>query len=504
GNPLDFDKWSFAGPEPGLITDKADLNYVKGQLAKLAPVTLKYNLSALSPEDKEVVGLLKQASDYMHTAFLRQVKENNEALLTELEKYRGTEDEPYYEYFKLMSGPWDRLDDNYLPFINDMEKPLGAGFYPAGMTKEEFNAWLEANPGDSGAFTDPFTVIRREGNGLKAVAYSEYFRDLLEPAADLLMQAAAKTTDPTLATYLSSRAADLLADNYRQSDIDWIDLAGDLEVVIGPYEVYEDELFNSKAAFESFICIVDKKESQKLESVESFRDDLAANFPLPDGYDLTPKGLSSPIKVVNQIYATGDAGTGFRTMAFNLPNDEWVRENKGSKNVILKNVMEAKFDGVLIPIADTLLAESERSRISGEAFFNFILMHEITHGLGPGNITVDGVETTVRKELEGHYSTIEECQADTLGIYNAQFLIDAENSPMPEGLEDALYATYLAGMFRSIRFGIGSAHGGGVAVQLNWHLETGAFIIDENGMFSVDYEKIRGSIRDLAEMLLTI
>ncbi|MCP4105705.1 MAG: M20/M25/M40 family metallo-hydrolase [Desulfobacteraceae bacterium] len=504
GNPPAFDKWEFNGPRPDLITGMADLEYVEGQLAKLAPVTLRYSLSTLSPEDKEVVGLLKQAADYMHRAFLRQVKEDNEPLLAELEKYKGTEEQAYYDYFKLMTGPWDRLDDNYLPFINNMERPAGAGYYPAGMTDGEFDAWIEANPGDEAAFTDFFTMIRREGSGLKAVPYSEYFRDLLVPAADLLRQAAATTTDSTLATYLSSRADDLLADDYRQSDIDWIGLAGDIEVVIGPYETYEDELFGYKAAFESFICIVDQQESQKMESIEGFRDDLAANFPLPDGYDLTPKGLSSPIKVVNEIYATGDAGAGVRTIAFNLPNDEWVRENVGSKNVMLKNVMEAKFDGVLVPIAGTLLAESERTRISGEAFFNFVLMHEITHGLGPGTITVDGVETTVREQLQELYRTIEECQADTLGIYNVQYLIDSENSPMPEGLNDSLYATYLAGMFRSIRFGIGSAHGGGVAIQLNWHLENGGFKIDENGMFSVDYDKIKDSVRSLAAELLAI
>ncbi|QTA90696.1 dipeptidyl-peptidase 3 family protein [Desulfonema magnum] len=487
---------------PSKVISKVSLRHINKQLSKLVPVTLDHDISYLPPAEQEVTDLLIRASDYMNRAFLKQVYEDNELLLAELETYKGGKNKPYYDYFKIMAGPWDRLDQDK-PFINTMLKSAGAGFYPADMTPEAFKAWLKAHPEDEKAFKDAFTIIRRERGKLSAVPYSEYFKDLLDPVADLLRQAAEKTSDPSLATFLKSRAHALLSNDYRRSDIDWIALSGDIEVVIGPYEVYEDCLFGYKAAFESFVCMVDKEETQKLESVASFQNDLTGNLPVPEGYEIFPKGLSSPIKVVNQIYASGLAAALVPT-AFNLPNDERIKSDNGSKNVLLKNVMKAKFDKILVPISHKVLAEKDRTRVSFEGYFNYVLMHEISHGLAPGNITVNGRETTVKSELRELYSTLDECQADTLGVYNAQFLIDAANSPMSEGLEETLYASNLASMFRLIRFGITSAHGGGVAIQLNYYLKKGAVKVDENGLFFLDDEKIRDAVRELAQKVLMI
>ena len=484
-----------------IITEKARLEHVKVQLTKLAPVTLTYDLSYLPAEETQVIKLLVEASQYMDAIFLRQVDEANPLIQKELEKSKNPDDAIYLDFFKIMFGPWDRLDEDH-PFINTMTKPEGANYYPADMTKEEFNAWIEAHPEDKEAFESEFTVIRRKGKDLRAIPYPEFFNDHVKPAADLLRQAAEITSDLTLKTYLTSRADALLSNDYYQSDMDWMDLAGDIEVVIGPYEVYEDNLFGYKAAYESFVCVVDHEESEKLKQIGKYLNDMEANLPIPDKYKNFERGSSSPIKVVNEIFTAGDTKAGIQTTAFNLPNDERVRETKGSKKVMLKNVMNAKFEKCWIPIVNTVLAERDLKRVSFDGYFNHTLMHEVSHGLGPGRITVDGRETTVGKELKELYSTIEECKADVLGVYNAQFLIDKK--VFPKELEKTLYASNLGGMFRSIRFGIGEAHGGGVAIQLNYYLDRGAFRVEKDGRFSVNDRKMKKAVRNLARELLLI
>ena len=484
-----------------VIVEKASPEYINSQLSKLTPVVLTDDLSYLHDEEIQVIKLLVKASQYMDKLFLEQVHADNFQILKELEQSDESDKEIYADFFKIMFGPWNRVDDDY-PFINTENKPLGVNYYPEDMTKEEFNNWLDAHPEDREAFENNFTMIGRKGDKLVAVPYSEYFKDELQTAADLLKQAARITSDPTLSTYLNSRADGFLSNDYYQSDMDWLDLAGDIEVVIGPYEVYEDKLFGYKAAFESFVCVVDHEESQKLETIGNYLNDMEANLPLPNQYKNFERGTSSPIKIVNELFTAGDTKAGIQTTAFNLPNDERVREDKGSKKVMLKNVMNAKFEKCWIPIVNIVLAEKDLERVSFDGYFNHVLMHEISHGLGPGNIIMDGRETTVNKELKELYSTIEECKADILGILNTQFLIDKK--VLPKELENTLYASYLGGMFRSIRFGIGEAHGGGVAIQLNYCLDKGAFRIDKDGKFSVNNGRIKSSLRDLASETLLI
>lgn len=487
-----------------VIKSKAPIEQVQSQMDKLTPILLAPDSAYLPSSEQKALQYIVKAAQYIELAFLEQVHTKNRQLLRELKTYIDTPEEIYYTYFNLMQGPWDRLDEN-TPFINlDEPKPLGANYYPYDMTTEEFNAWIEANPDQAEDFTSPFTMIRREKSDLVAVPYSHYFRHTLRMAAIYLQRAAAKTKDAGLATYLKSRAKAFSSNDYRQSDVDWISLGGDIELTIGPYETYEDELLGYKAAFEAFVCLVDREESEKLEIIENYRTELIENYPLPPEYEMTPKGLASPIKVVNEVFSAGDARAGIPAIAFNLPNDEWVRENVGSKNIMLKNMLEAKYNGVLTPIKDRILAEADRDKPSFEGFFNYVLMHEISHGLGPGTIVVDGNETTVRAELKELYSTIEECQADILSIYNCQYLIDVPDGPMPEGLEDALYASYLAGMFRSIRFGTGSAHGGAITIELNYHMENGGFKVNENGLFYLDVEALKASVESLASRLLMI
>ncbi|MBN2030403.1 peptidase [bacterium] len=484
-----------------VITEKASLEYMNAEWSKLTPVVLTHDISYLHDAEIQTIKLIIRASRIMDNLFLQQVYGNNLRMLEELEQTEEPNGQIYLDFFKNMFGPWNRLDEDH-PFINTEKKPSGANYYPVDMTKEEFNNWLEAHPEDRDAFESNFTMIRRKGNKLVAIPYSEFFEDELHEAANILKQAAEMTSDLNLKIYLNSRAEAFLSNDYYQSDMDWMDLSGDIEAVIGPYEVYEDNLFGYKAAFESFVCLVDHDESAKLRTIENYLNDMEANLPIPDEYKNFERGASSPIKVVNELFTAGDTKAGIQTTAFNLPNDERVRDAKGSKKVMLKNVMNAKFEKCWIPIVNTVLAEKDLERVSFDGYFNHVLMHEISHGLGPGQITIDGVETTVNRELRELYTTIEECKADVLGVLNTQFLIDKK--VLPKELENALYASYLGGMFRSIRFGIGEAHGGGVAIQLNYCLDKGAFHVESDGKFSVYDRRIKSTVRDLAEEILLI
>jgi len=477
---------------------KASLNYIQSEKAKLAPVTLTHDISYLSNQEIQVIKLLVKASEHIDKMFLIQVYKNNLDILNSLQNSESSHCDEYLDLFKIMFGPWNRIDEDR-PFIGKIKKPPGANYYPMEMKKKDFLNWLQNNPEDQESFENNFTMIRREDNRLVAIPYSIFFKDEIQSVVSLLRQASELTADPSLSTYLKSRADGLLTDDYYQSDMDWMDLSGDIEVVIGPYEVYEDKLFGYKAAFESFICVVDHEESKKLDQIANYLTRLEEALPIDQTYD---RGASSPIKVVNLLYSAGDTKAGIQTSAFNLPNDERVRNQKGSKKVMLKNVMKAKFNQCWIPIVNQALSPKALNHVAFDAYFTHVVMHEVSHGLGPGNIKLNGRQTTVNKELKELYSTIEEAKADVLGVYNSQKLIDWH--VFPKELEETLYASNLGGMFRSIRFGIDSAHGGGVTIQLNYYMDAGACTVDQKGLFDVNIPKMKTAVKNLAHDLLII
>ena len=481
---------------------KAPVEYVEGELAKFAPVELDVDLSLISENDKNVLAKLVDASRLIDELFLNQVDAENGKMLQSLQASASTENSAYLELFKVMFGPWNRLEHDK-PFLGERNKPLGAGFYPPDMTKEEFERAKTENPDLAEAFESEFTVIRRQGGKLVPVPYHQAYSSYVTKISALLKEAAEITDDASLEKYLSLRADAFLTDDYFDSDMAWMDLAGDLEIVIGPYEVYEDNLYNYKAAYEAFLCTVDHEESQKLDKVSAYLNEMEGNLPIPDEYKNFNRGLSSPIKVVNEVFAAGDTKSGIQTTAFNLPNDERVREAKGSKKVMLKNIARAKFEKCWIPIVNTVLADKPLQNVSFDSYFTHVLMHEMSHGLGPGNIVLkDGSKTTVVKELKELYSTIEECKADVLGIYNMKFLMD--KGVFDKGQEYSMYSSYLGGMLRSIRFGINEAHGGGVAIQWNYYFEKGAFYVDGSGKLTFDENKIFPAVTSLARELLLI
>ena len=319
---------------------------------------------------------------------------------------------------------------------------------------------------------DLLTMVVRDGDGLKAIPYNEFFASELQAAHDELIAAADKAETASLETYLRSRAASFLSNDYYQSDMDWMDLDGAIEIVIGPYETYEDGMFGYKAAFEAFICIVDPEDSAKLAVYKNELPWLEQNLPIEDEFKNPNRGSESPIRVTDEIYTAGDTRSAVQTIAFNLPNDERVREAKGSKKVLLKNIMEAKYEKILVPIAEVALPEGESARTSWDSYFNFVLFHELSHGLGPGRITVDGRETEVRLELKELYSPMEEAKADVMGMWAMYEL--ADKGVIPQESVDQLAWTVVPGLFRSARFGITEAHGLGVVVQFHYLIEKGA------------------------------
>jgi Peptidase family M49 len=408
-------------------------------------------------------------------------------------------------YFMINKGPWSQLDDNQ-PFIEGMPaRPPQANFYPDDMTKEEFNSWLNTLSADDKAkATGYFYTIRRDPNRkLTTVPYSAEYREFLEPAARLLREAAALTTNAMLKDFLTTRATAFSSNDYYESDVAWMDLDSPIDVTIGPYETYEDELFGYKAAFEAYVTLRDDAETAKLKRFSGYLQELEDHLPIDSKYRNPKLGAASPIRVVNEVFSSGEGNSGVQTAAFNLPNDERVVKEKGSKRIMLKNVQDAKFNKTLIPISRVVLDSAQQRNLSFEAFFTHILTHELMHGLGPHNIMVNGQATTVRLQLKDRYSAIEEAKADVTGLWALQYLID--KGVVDKDMERTLYTTYLASMFRSVRFGITEAHGRGVAMQFNYFTDEGAIKFDERaGRFSVDELKIKDAVRKLTTELLTI
>ena len=483
--------------------ESEEVTMLKEKLAKFVPVKIQYDETILTDREKAVLEKLYYASKIIDDIFLEQVYSKNDEIKSRLIKSEDDLSKLQLELFNIMFGPFDRLEDN-APFIGVDKKPLGANFYPEDMTKEEFENWIKQNPQDEKSFTSEFTVIRRDNGKLVAIPYSEYFKDKLTEASNLLKEAAGFADNPSLKKYLISRADAFLSNNYYQSDMDWMDLKDhNIEIVIGPYEVYEDEMFNYKASFESFVTIKDPVETKKLEVFAKYLNDIEKNLPLDDKHKNFSRGSESPIVVANEVFTAGDTKAGVQTLAFNLPNDERVRQAKGSKKVMLKNVHEAKFEMLLKPIAEIVLDSDQLKYVTFNAFFNHTLMHEMSHGVGPGFIKINGRNTEVKRELKETYSTIEECKADILGMYNNMFMI--EKGVYPKESEDEIMVTFLAGAFRSMRFGIGEAHGGGNAIIYNYLLEKGAYTFDETTQkVKVNFEKIHPALRELANLILTI
>ena len=483
--------------------------------SRFAPADIRADVSSLPESERRALAKLVEAARLMDSLFLRQVWAGNDAMLQELSHEAVTRSRSTptsspdaaharLHYFLINKGPWSRLDQNQIFVAGAPPKPDGANFYPAGATKEEVQRWLDSLKGDEKARAAGFfTTIRRTPAGtFTAVPYSVEYQGELALAASLLREAAAATTQPTLKRFLTTRAEAFLNDDYYASDVAWMELDASIEPTIGPYEVYEDEWFNFKAAFEAFITIRDEAESKKLQSFSAHLQELENVLPIDPKYRNPQLGSLAPIRVVNVVFTAGDGNRGVQTAAFNLPNDERVVKEKGTKRVMLKNMQDAKFNRVLVPISKVALRAADQKNLSFEAFFTHILMHELMHGLGPHNIAPGGRATTVRQELKETYSAIEEAKADISGLWALREL--ADRKLIDPSITKTMYTTFLASAFRSIRFGINEAHGRGIAVQMNYLLDAGAFTVQPGGTFAVDDAKIADAVTALTRDIMTL
>ncbi len=405
--------------------------------------------------------------------------------------------------FDLMAGPWDRMNDD-APFWGTRPKPPGGGFYPEDLTKAELDVYLAAHPAEKEKLLSPYTVVRREGGKLVPIRYSKVYAEWLEPAAKLLEQAAAITSNISLKRFLTLRAQAFRTDDYYESEIAWMDLKDTpIEITIGPYESYRDELYGQKTAFEAYVTLRNPQASANLDKYKHYLRDMEANLPVPEAYKNFARGFESPIAVVDQVHGGGENVPGVQTIAFNLPNDERVREAKGAKKVILSNVLGAKFERILKPMGVLVLVPEQAALLSKTYFENATLFHELSHSLGPGTIVKNGRKTTVDEELKEQASGLEECKADVMGVWNILFMM--KKGEIPAADRDHLFATYLVGVFRAVRFGLGEAHGQGAAVQYSFLREHGAISWDAHARrFRVNNDKMEAAIGALVAAIVEL
>src|SRR5262245_19549944 len=494
---------ALAGPAVAKEQPMPDAAELKSMQARFAPVDVTVDVSYLPAEERAALVRLIQASRYIDALFVRQRSAGLESTLLQLLSDATPLGRARLSYFLLNKGPWSELDEDRLFVPGAGAKPPGGNFYPAGSTREEVDTWMKTLQGEqSAAATGFFTTIRRTPEGkLTTVPYSLEYQGELAEMARLLREAAALTKQPTLQSFLEKRAAAFVSNDYYASDVAWMDLNATIEPTIGPYEVYEDEWFNFKAAFESFIALTDQQETSKLDRFSKELQGLEDRLPIDKQYRAKLGGLA-PIRVVNVVFAAGDGNHGVQTAAFNLPNDERVVAEKGSKRVLLKNYQEAKFNKVLLPIASVALAPDDSALVAFEPFFTHILMHELMHGLGPQTIKVNGRETTVRQELKELNGTLEEAKADVSGLWALQQLMD--KGVIDRKQERSMYVTFLASTFRTLRFGLNEAHAKGMALQVNYLLDHDAIRIAKDGRFSLDLAKTKAAVAGLTHDIMTL
>lgn len=458
-------------------------------LNKYVSVKLTTDITKLSASQKEVIPYLIDAAKIMDGIFWRQAYGNKEELL------KSIQDKDLKEFARINYGPWDRLNGNK-PFIEGVgEKPKGANFYPTDMTKEEFE---QANLSDK---TSLYTLLRRDEEGvLMTIPYHAAYAEEVKKASVLLLKAAEITENTAFKKYLTLRAKALQTDRYYESDMAWMDMSDNqLDLIVGPIENYEDQLFGHKAAHEAYVLVKDMEWSKRLAKYASMLPDLQKNLPVEEAYKKEKPGTDSQLAAFDVIFYAGDCNAGSKTIAVNLPNDEKIQLQKGTRRSQLKNAMKAKFDKILMPISKELIDESQQQFIDFDAFFANTMFHEVAHGLGIKN-TINGNQT-VRESLKEHASALEEGKADILGLY---MITQLHKNGELEGDLKTYYTTFMASIFRSIRFGTSSAHGKANMIRFNFFKDQGVFVRSEEGKYRINYEKMTGAMNALSAKILKL
>ncbi|MFK3864135.1 dipeptidyl-peptidase 3 family protein [Pseudoalteromonas rhizosphaerae] len=453
--------------------------------------SLTTDLSHLSDNQKALIAKLIDASKIMDDLFWRQAfGEDKAAFLAKIN------DPKVQKFADINYGPWDRLNGDQVFLSGYEDKTAGAQFYPADISKEELN---KADVADKNGL---YSVIKRDEQGkLYSVAYSVEYAKALEKAANLLREASKLADDKEFASYLNLRADALQNDDYQASDFAWMDMKNNpIDIVIGPIETYEDQLFGSRAAFESYVLVKDLAWSERLAKFAAFLPELQKGLPVDAKYKQEVPGSDADLNAYDVVYYAGHSNAGSKTIAINLPNDEQVQLEKGTRRLQLKNAMRAKFDKILVPIAEQLIVPEQRKHITFDAFFANTMFHEVAHGLGIKNTITD--KGTVRQSLQEHASALEEGKADILGLYMVEQLL--KKGEITEGTLEDYYITFMAGIFRSVRFGASSAHGKANMIRFNFFAEEGAFSKNEQGLYSVNMEKMGQAMAKLSGLILTL
>ncbi|MBN1483765.1 MAG: peptidase [Chloroflexia bacterium] len=476
---------------------------IQQRLDRFAPVALTAERKDLDPAQWAMVQRLIEAGRLLGQIHLRQIDPANLALRQDLAASDDPQDRLRRRLFDLMAGPWDRYADDE-PFVGDRPRSPGGDFYPADMSKLEFEAWLEGHPVDRGAFQGYFSVIRRRGPDLVARPYHQVYREWLEPAAEALSSAAALSDHGALSDYLSRRAQALLDDDYFESDCLWVALQdGPIEALFGPYELYEDKLFGYKAAYQAMVGLRDLQESARFHDLVDYLPTMAAHLPVEKAYQGRAEGLASPIVVADAVYSAGLLATVGIPVAFVLPNDRRVRTAVGTKKVMLKNIIRAKFEHIVQPIAEQLLDREQVDALAFEPDFVHVLLHEISHALGAQVIEGPEGPLPVHQSLQDLYSTIEECKAEIVGLYNVLFLV--REGFFPSEWADMVPVAYLANIFRLTRRGGRGAHARANLLAFNFFQEAAAVRHDAgSGRFRIDPKKTAAATKELAAILLRL
>ena len=472
------------------VSNPIDKNYVSDKLTTFKEVKLESDMEGLTDNDKKMIEIFRQVGEIIDGLYWKQAIGQRDRFLESIK------DENTRKYAMMNYGPWDRLNNN-IPFIEGVgEKPAGANFYPTDMTKEEFASLDDSNK------TSGYTIIRRDKSGkLRSIWYHDIYKSELTKIADLLREAAEYSDDANFKEYLKLRANALLTSDYQKSDFAWMKVRDSrLDLVVGPIENYEDELYGYKCAFESFILVKDAEWSKNLSKYVTMLPELQKGLPVPDKYKKEVPGTDSDINVYDVLLYSGDCNAGGKTIAINLPNDEEVHLTCGSRKLQLKNTMKAKFDNIVVPIAEVVIDESQLSHVKFDAFFENVTFHEVGHGLGIKN-TIDG-SSTVREALKEQYSAIEEAKADIMGLYLVAKLYEKGEISSGELMDN--FVTFTAGIFRSCRFGASDAHGKANMLEFNFFEDAGAFTRNpETGKYTVNFDKMYDAMIASVELILT-
>lgn len=481
--------WSCKEDQKETTSTEKPQTEIQKKLSTYVSVTLTADLSGLTENERKMLPLLIKAADKMNDLFWYEAYGDKNALLGSIK------DEDVKKYTVINYGPWDRLDGNK-SFVEGVdEKPKGANFYPQDMTKEEFEAATIENK------LSIYNFVRRDAGGkLYSIPYHKHFEAEVKEVSNLLMEASKLADDAGLKNYLELRAQALLDDEYQPSDLAWMDMkTNTLDIVIGPIETYEDQLFGNKAAHEGYVLIKDQEWSARLAKFSAYLPELQKGLPVDAAYKKESPGTDSDLNAYDVVFYAGDCNSGSKTIAINLPNDEEVQLKKGTRRLQLKNAMQAKFDKILLPISEVLIDESQRKHITFDAFFANTMFHEVAHGLGIKN-TING-KGTVRAALQEHSSALEEGKADVLGLYMIQQL--NAKGELTDDIKDNM-VTFMAGIFRSVRFGASSAHGKANMIRFNFFKEQGAFTRNDNGTYKVHFDQMIIAMEALSNVILTL